>query len=141
MNVRLGEEARDQASGLGCHQDGSCRDSSLYTPEAFQWPLLLGGPGWEIRGAGYREEGGAPTSLPPHGNAHPHPHPRLGSGWGLPSGPGAGFPFPLTLIDRKLGLILMVGREALPLSLTSFFSCFFLLPALVLRRFREVSNS
>ena len=29
--------------------------------------------------------------------------------WGLRSSPGAGFPFPLTLIDGKLGLILMGG--------------------------------
>lgn len=64
MKVRLGEETCNQASGFGCHQDGSRRDTSLYTPETFQWPLLLGGPGWEIRGA--RVQGGRGTShLPP----------------------------------------------------------------------------
>lgn len=89
-----------------------------------------------------RVQGGRRSShLPPSPWECTSPPPTVRSGWGLPSGPGAGFPFSLTLIDRKLGLILMVGREALPLSLTSFFSCFSLLPALVLRRFREVSNS
>lgn len=108
------------------------RDTGLYPCEA----SAASSPGRELIGGGAgRKEGLSSPSLPRRVHI-----PGVAVGWGLSSGSGAGFPFPLTLIDRKLGLILMVGGEACPPPPDSSFSCSSL-PAGPRRRFREVSNS